>query len=280
MQKTIADIKSHKHKDTPLVCLTSYTAPMTEILDAYCDLLLVGDSLGMVVYGMENTLGVSLEIMIAHGKAVASHAKQACVVVDMPYGSYEHSTNDALKNAQRIINETGAQAVKLEGGLEIVQTVKFLVQNGIPVISHIGLQPQSVIKEGGYKIKGKTQEDTDRLINEAKAHEQAGASAIVVEGTAESASKDISASISIPTIGIGAGRHCDGQILVIDDLLGMLSMPAPKFAKRYADLKTNISKACATYAQDVRSGNFPTPAHIYQPIEKKALQHTQGKKSA
>lgn len=263
MKKSLTDLQAQKDAGQPIVCLTCYTAPMAEILDPHCDLLLVGDSMGMTLYGMENTLGVTLDMIIAHGCAVRRGAEKAVIMVDMPYDTYESSPRQAYDNAKRIMDETGCDCVKLEGGMEMVETVRMLTQNGIPVMAHIGLQPQSVVKEGGYKIKGKTEEDAQRLMEEAKAHEEAGAFALLLEGTIEDVASDITRAVSIPTIGIGAGRGCNGQILVSEDLLGMLSMSPPKFAKQYAQLRDTISEFAAQYATEVREQKFPSEEHIY-----------------
>ncbi|MGH1403744.1 MAG: 3-methyl-2-oxobutanoate hydroxymethyltransferase [Alphaproteobacteria bacterium] len=252
-----------QQKNEPIVCLTAYSKPMAEILDPHCDLLLVGDSIGMVLYGMENTLGVTLDIMINHGKAVTRGAKRACVIVDMPYGTYEESPEEALHNAKRIIDETGCQAVKLEGGTNIAPTISYLHQNGIEVMAHIGLQPQSVKKDGGYRIKGRNKTEIDTLINDAKAIEHAGAFAVVIEGTLEPVAKQVTQAIAIPTIGIGASATCDGQILVTEDMLGLSSGHIPKFVKEYANLSQNISAAVKSYHDDVKSRAFPSQDHTY-----------------
>lgn len=260
---TVSSIKSRKGT-TPLVCLTSYSAPMTQILDQHCDILLVGDSIGMALYGMENTLGVTLDIMINHGKAVSNYAQNALVAVDMPYGTYEASPEQALGNAQRLMQETGCDAVKLEGGQETAPIIACLAEHNIPVIAHIGLQPQSVEKEGGYRVKGKTEEDTQRLINDAKAIEKAGAFAVVIEGTIETVAREITQSISIPTIGIGASSACDGQILVSEDMLGITQGHTAKFVKHYANIAQDIDAAAKQYANEVRARTFPEEAHIYK----------------
>ncbi len=262
-QKTPAEIQSRKNA-VPVVCLTAYSTPMAKLLDPYCDLLLVGDSIGMALYGMEDTLGVTLDIMINHGKAVMRGAELACVVVDMPYGTYEDNSDDALKNAKRIIDETGCHAVKLEGGVDVADTIAHLVENGVPVMAHIGLQPQSVRKEGGYRVKGKTDEDAARLIKDAQAIEKAGAFSVVIEGTIESVSADITKTIGIPTIGIGASASCDGQVLVSEDMLGLTVGHVPKFAREYAHLRDEITRAATAYAADVRSRAFPADAEIYK----------------
>ncbi len=261
---TLEEIRSRKNTDQPLVCLTSYTTPMTKILDPHCDILLVGDSLGMVLYGMDNTLDVTLDMMINHGKAVMRTNPSAFVIVDLPYGTYEDSAEQALENAQRIMNETGCDAVKLEGGASKSDTIQLLNKNNIPVMAHIGLKPQSVVKEGGYKIKGKTEEEALDLINDAKIAQNAGAFGILVEGTIERISQDITKAVEIPTIGIGASAACDGQILVVDDMLGMITDHVPKFVKQYADLASVIGNAAQEYAKDVKSRRFPADEHTYK----------------
>lgn len=261
---SLEEIRSRKNTDRPLVCLTSYTTPMTKILDPHCDILLVGDSLGMVVYGMENTLDVSLDMMINHGKAVMRASPTAFVIVDLPYGTYENSPEQALESAKRIMNETGCDAIKLEGGAAQSDTIKALHDNNIPVMAHIGLKPQYVVIEGGYKIKGKTEEEAFDLINDAKIAQDAGAFGILVEGTIERISQDITKAVDIPTIGIGASVACDGQILVVDDMLGMITDHVPKFVKQYADLASVIGNAVQEYAKDVKSRSFPADEHTYK----------------
>jgi len=255
------DIAARKGK-TPIVCLTAYTAPVAEILDEHCDLLLVGDSVGMVVHGLPNTVGVTLEMMILHGQAVMRGSKTAMVVVDMPFGSYEASPEVAYANAARIMKETGAQAVKVEAGELIAGTIEYMVKRGIPVMGHVGLRPQSVLVEGGFKAKGKAGEERRRILEDARANAEAGAFAVVVEGVAEGLAREITEAISAPTIGIGASAGCDGQVLVTDDMLGLFEW-TPKFVRRYADLKGEISRAAAGYAEDVRARRFPGPAEIY-----------------
>ncbi|PCJ95861.1 MAG: 3-methyl-2-oxobutanoate hydroxymethyltransferase [Zetaproteobacteria bacterium] len=263
-RKTTTEITAQKNTSAPLVCLTAYTAPMAKTLDRHCDLLLVGDSLGMALYGMENTLGVTLDIMINHGKAVMRVAQNACVVVDMPFGTYEQSPEVAYKNALRIITETGCDAVKLEGGQDIAPTIAYITERNIPVMAHIGLQPQSVLKDGGYKIKGRTNEEVSKLLGDAKAIEKAGAFAVVIEGTIDTVAKNITQSIDIPTIGIGASVACDGQILVTEDMLGITTDHIAKFVKQYATLAQDIDQAAANYAADVKSRTFPDEKHIYK----------------
>jgi 3-methyl-2-oxobutanoate hydroxymethyltransferase len=255
------DIAARKGK-TPIVCLTAYTAPVAELLDDHCDLLLVGDSVGMVVHGLPNTVGVTLEMMILHGQAVMRGSKKAMVVVDMPFGSYEASPEQAYANAARIMKETGAQAVKVEAGELIASTIEFMVKRGIPVMGHVGLRPQSVLVDGGFKAKGKGGEERQRILEDARASAEAGAFAVVVEGVAEGLAREITETIAAPTIGIGASAGCDGQVLVTDDMLGLFEW-TPKFVRRYADLKGEISRAAAAYAEDVRERRFPGPAEIY-----------------
>ncbi|MBS0490308.1 MULTISPECIES: 3-methyl-2-oxobutanoate hydroxymethyltransferase [unclassified Phenylobacterium] len=246
----------------PVVCLTAYTAPMAEILDEHCDLLLVGDSVGMVVHGLPNTVGVTLEMMILHGQAVMRTSRRAMVVVDMPFGSYEGSPEVAYANAARVMKETGAQAIKVESGPTVVETIDYLVKRGIPVMGHVGLRPQAVHVDGGFKAKGKGGDERARILQEAKATAEAGAFAVVVEGVAEGLAREITEAISVPTIGIGASAGCDGQILVTDDMLGLFDW-TPKFVRRYGDLRGEIGRAVAGYADDVRARRFPGPAEIY-----------------
>lgn len=249
-----------------IVCLTAYSAPMAKMLDDHVDVMLVGDSVGMVVYGMENTLGVTMDMMIAHGKAVAGAAEKACVVVDMPYGSYEHSVAEALGNARRLIEASGAAAVKLEGGAVMKDVITALVADGIAVMGHIGLQPQSVVRDGGYKIKGKNEAEAQALMADALAVQEAGAFSIVIEGTIGDVAAEISSALDIPTIGIGASPACDGQVLVIDDMLGMSKMHKPKFVKLYAQLDAEIEAAAARYADEVRRGIFPDEGYTYKKV--------------
>ncbi|MES2342964.1 MAG: 3-methyl-2-oxobutanoate hydroxymethyltransferase [Pseudomonadota bacterium] len=246
----------------PIVCLTAYTAPMAELLDEHCDLLLVGDSVGMVVHGLPNTVGVTMEMMILHGQAVMRTSRKAMVVVDMPFGSYEGAPETAYDNAVRIMKETGASAVKVESGSTVVDTIEYLVKRGVPVMGHVGLRPQAVLVDGGFKAKGRGGDERARILEEAKATAAAGAFAVVVEGVAEGLAREITETIAVPTIGIGASAGCDGQILVTDDMLGLFDW-TPKFVRRYGDLRGEISKAVAGYADDVRQRRFPGPAEIY-----------------
>jgi 3-methyl-2-oxobutanoate hydroxymethyltransferase len=258
---TAPDIAARKGQ-TPIVCLTAYTAPVAEILDEHCDLLLVGDSLGMVVHGLPNTVGVTLEMMILHGQAVMRGARKAMVVVDMPFGSYEGSAEVAYANAARVMKETGCSAVKVEAGPTVAENIGYLVKRGIPVMGHVGLRPQAVMVDGGFRAKGKTNHERARILDDARAAAEAGAFAVVVEGVAEGLAREITEAIDVPTIGIGASAGCDGQILVTDDMLGLFDW-TPKFVRRYGDLRGEISKAVAGYAEDVRQRRFPGPAEIY-----------------
>ena len=246
----------------PIVCLTAYDAPTAALLDEHCDLLLVGDSVGRVVHGMPNTVGVTLDMMILHGQAVMRGSKRAMVVIDMPFGSYEGGKEVAYQNCARVMKETGAQAVKLESGPTVPQTIEYLVQRGIPVMGHVGLRPQAVLTEGAFKAKGKTDDERLRVIAEAEATADAGAFAVVVEGTAEAVAAEITRAIDKPTIGIGASAACDGQILVTPDMLGMFDW-TPKFVRKYADLRSEIARAVAGYAQDVKARRFPAEVETY-----------------
>lgn len=258
---TAPEIRARKGGE-PIVCLTAYTAPVAEILDPHCDLLLVGDSVGMVLHGLPNTVGVTLEMMILHGQAVMRGARRAMVVVDMPFGSYEAGPEIAFANAARVLKETGAQAVKVEAGPSVAATIAYLVERGIPVMGHVGLRPQAVNVDGKFRAKGRTREERAQVLAEARAADQAGAFAIVVEGVDETLAPEITGAVKAPTIGIGASAKCDGQILVTDDLLGLFDW-TPKFVRRYADVKGVIDKAAASYAADVRARRFPAAAETY-----------------
>ncbi|PWC36363.1 3-methyl-2-oxobutanoate hydroxymethyltransferase [Azospirillum sp. TSO35-2] len=247
----------------PIVCLTAYTAPVARLLDPHVDLLLVGDSLGMVVYGLDSTLAVTLDMMIAHGAAVVRASERACVVVDLPFGSYQESKEAAFRASARVMAETGAQAVKLEGGLEMAETVAFLTARGIPVMGHVGLTPQSVNTLGGYKAVGRDAEAAERIAADARAIADAGAFTLVIEGTMEPLARRITEEVAIPTIGIGGSPACDGQVLVTDDMLGLFGAFRPKFVKRYADLGETVGQAAATYAAEVRTRAFPGPEHCF-----------------
>ena len=258
---TASDITARKGK-APVVCLTAYSAPMAEVLDDHCDLLLVGDSVGMVVHGLPNTVGVTLEMMILHGQAVMRGARKALVVVDMPFGSYEADPHEAYVNATRVLKETGAQAIKLESGPTVPETIAYLTRRGVPVMGHVGLRPQSVLVEGGFRAKGRTSAERAAVLDEAKATAQAGAFCLVVEGVAESLAGEVTRAVDIPTIGIGASSACDGQILVVDDMLGLFDW-TPKFVRRYADLRGEIGRAVQAYAEDVRERRFPGAGETY-----------------
>jgi 3-methyl-2-oxobutanoate hydroxymethyltransferase len=269
---TTASIRAAKGRE-PIVALTAYDAPMAEILDQHCDILLVGDSVGMVVHGLPSTVGVTMEMMILHGQAVMRGAKKALVVVDMPFGSYEKSPEQAFENATRILKETGAPAIKLESGVYVAETIAKLVERGIPVMGHVGLRPQAVNAMGGMKAKGRTQEEWDMVRKEAQASADAGAFAIVIEGVDEELAEIITQEVSVPTIGIGASSRCDGQILVTQDMLGLFDW-TPKFVKRYGNMRQSIAEAVALYAAEVRERRFPGKAEVYT-LSKK----TQGKKA-
>lgn len=258
---TAPDIAARKG-GVPVVCLTAYTAPMADILDDHCDLLLVGDSVGMVVHGLPNTVGVTLDMMILHGQAVMRGSRKAMVVVDLPFGSYEGSAEVAYANAARVMKETGCSAVKVEAGPAVIENIDYLVKRGIPIMGHVGLRPQAVMTDGGFKAKGRGEEERRRILDEARATAEAGAFAVVVEGVAEGLAREITQVIAVPTIGIGASAGCDGQILVTDDMLGLFDW-TPKFVRRYADLRGEIGRAVAGYADDVRERRFPGPAEIY-----------------
>lgn len=258
---TVPDIAGRKGGE-PIVCLTAYDAPMAALLDPHCDVLLVGDSLGMAVHGLPNTVGVTLDMMILHGQAVMRGARRAMVVVDMPFGSYEGGKEVAYANCVRVMKETGAQAVKLETSIEMAEIVAFLVKRGIPVMGHVGLRPQAILAEGGFKAKGRTESERDRVLAEAKAVAEAGAFCIVIEGVAESLAREITETIDAPTIGIGASAACDGQVLVVNDMLGMFDW-TPKFVRKYADLRTEIDRAAAAFASDVKTRRFPAEVETY-----------------
>jgi 3-methyl-2-oxobutanoate hydroxymethyltransferase len=247
----------------PIVCLTCYSAPMARLLDPIADLLLVGDSLGMVVYGFDSTLPVTVEMMIAHGAAVVRGARHACVIVDMPFASYQETPAQAFRNAARIMAETGCAGVKLEGGEAMAETIRFLVERGVPVLGHIGLQPQSINALGGFRAQGKSEPEAARVIADARAVAASGAFGLVVEGTAEPVARRLTEQIAVPTIGIGASPACDGQILVTEDILGLFDTFQPRFVKRYAELAPSIAAAASAYAEDVRAHRFPGPEHCY-----------------
>ncbi len=249
----------------PIVSLTAYTTPMAQIMDPHCDLVLVGDSVGMVLHGLESTLGVTMDMMVMHGQAVARGLETAMLVIDMPFGSYEESPAQAFRNASRIMAETGAAAVKLEGGVVMAETIAFLVARGIPVMAHIGLTPQSINTLGGYKVQGRDAAAA-RVRADAAAVAEAGAFSVVLEKLPARLSDTVTADIPIPTIGIGASAGCDGQILVHFDMLGLFTTFKPKFVKRYADLGAQAGQAIETYAKEVRARQFPAAEHTFADV--------------
>ena len=258
---TAPEIRNRKGGE-PIVALTSYHANTARIVDRHVDILLIGDSLGMVLYAMESTLGVSLDLMIAHGRAVVRGSAHALVVVDMPFGSYEESPEIAFRHAARVMQETGCGAVKLEGGVRMADTIRFLTERGIPVMGHIGLTPQSVNTLGGFKTQGRDTALWPLIKADAKAVSDAGAFSVVLEGIVEPLAAEISREIAIPTIGIGGSRECDGQILVLEDMLGYNPKP-PKFVKVYGAVGTAIDEAVKSYAADVRTRAFPGDENVY-----------------
>lgn len=264
---TVRDIGQRKGGD-PIVCLTAYSAPLARLLDPLVDLILVGDSLGMVLYGLETTLGVSVETMVAHGQAVVRGARRACVVVDLPFGSYQESPEQAFRTAARVLAETGCAAVKLEGGREMAETVGFLTSRGVPVLGHVGLMPQSVNTVGGFRAQGRDEAEAKRILEDAAAIAAAGAFALVVECTWEPLARTITEQVPVPTIGIGASPACDGQILVTEDILGLSGPRRPRFVKQYAALDQALSDAVASYGADVRTRRFPTAEHCFGMMEK------------
>ena len=248
----------------PIVMLTAYTMRMAQLLDPHCDMLLVGDSLGQVIYGLPSTIPVTLEMMCAHGAAVVRGSWHALVAVDMPFGSYEGSPEQAFKCASRIMKETGCAAVKLEGGEAMAPTIEFLTHRGIPVIGHVGLTPQAVNILGGYAARGKEADEAKKIVADARAVDDAGAFCIVVEGVMEQIATDVARTVSAPIIGIGASAECDGQVLVTEDMLGLFER-TPRFVKRYCDLAARVTEAASTYAGEVRSRSFPTDDQTYRP---------------
>lgn len=259
---TVPALRARKGGE-PIVSLTAYTTPMARLLDPHVDILLVGDSLGMVIYGLETTLGVTVDMMVAHGAAVVRGAQHACVIVDLPFASYQSSPFEAYRTAARVMVETGCDGVKLEGGVEMAETIAFLTARGIPVLGHVGLMPQSVKATGGYRIRGRNQSDADLVIADAEAIAAAGAFGMVVEGTTEPVARELTRRVPVPTIGIGASVACDGQVLVTDDILGLFTDFTPKFVKRYADLGKQIDEAAAAYARDVKTRRFPGDEHTF-----------------
>lgn len=257
-----SDIRAMKGK-TPIVSLSLYTAPQARLAAPYCDFLLVGDSVGMVLYGMDSTLGVSLDMMIEHGKAVRRGAPDACVIVDLPFGTYEASPEQAFASAARVMAETGAHGVKIEGGATMAATVEFLSRRGIPVMGHVGLLPQAVNVAGGFRAHGRESSEASRIHEDALAIDEAGAFAMVIEGVVEELARRITKEVNIPTIGIGASPACDGQILVADDAVGLFAAFKPRFVKRFAELGPDVEKAFATYRSEVQARTFPAMEHCF-----------------
>ncbi|MES2987159.1 MAG: 3-methyl-2-oxobutanoate hydroxymethyltransferase [Pseudomonadota bacterium] len=258
---TIPAIRNRKGKE-PIVMLTAYTTRMAQLLDPHCDVLLVGDSLGQVIYGLPSTLPVTLDMMIAHGAAVVRGSYHSVVIVDMPFGSYEASPQQAFESASRVLAETGAAGVKMEGGETMAPTVEFLTRRGIPVMGHVGLTPQAVNALGGYGARGRSNAEHAQILDDARAIANAGAFGVVAEGVVETLANEITAAVSVPVIGIGASAQCDGQVLVTEDMLGMFER-TPRFVKRFDDLAGRISAAVETYAADVRSRAFPGAEQVY-----------------
>ena len=260
----IRERKTDGESGEPLVMLTAYTARQAQLLDSHCDLLLVGDSLAQVIYGLPSTIPVTLDMMANHAAAVVRGSYHAVVVVDMPFGSYEASKEQAFESAAMLLKQSGAAAVKLEGGAQMAETVAFLTQRGIPVMGHVGLTPQAVNVLGGYAARGRSDAEADKIVGDAKALDDAGAFAIVIEGVVEPIAIAATEAVSCPTIGIGASARCDGQVLVAEDMLGMFER-VPRFVKKYEDLAGIIEKTAAKYAEEVRARRFPSEDQTYQP---------------
>ena len=261
---TIQDFLKRKQEKRKITMLTAYDFPFAQLVDeAGIDAILVGDSLGMVVQGIENTLPVTMDEMIYHTKMVTRASKNAMVIGDMPFMSYQASIEDAVRNGGRFLKEAGAQAVKLEGGREVADKVEAMTKSEIPVMAHIGLTPQAVHRMGGYKVQGRTEEAAKRLVEDAKVLEEAGAFSLILEAIPSSLARLITESVSIPTIGIGAGPACDGQVLVIHDVLGLFERFVPKFVKRYANMKNDAVKALKQYREEVEKGEFPGKEHSF-----------------
>ncbi|ETD70026.1 3-methyl-2-oxobutanoate hydroxymethyltransferase [Pelistega indica] len=268
-RNTVPQIQAMKGQQK-IVCLTSYSSPFARILDEFVDLILVGDSTAMVGYNMENTLTITLEQMAAHGQAVMRSTQKACVVVDMPFASYQESKEQAFRNAAYLLKQSNAQAVKMEGGAFLAETTRFLTERGIPVMAHVGLMPQYFNTMGGFKAQGLSEEMAERIYQDAIAQSQAGAFSLVIEGSAESLGRRITENIAIPTIGIGASPACDGQILVTEDILNLSGPRIPKFAKQFADAQAIIREGVKAYAEEVRNETFPTLDHCFGVAKKNA----------
>lgn len=267
-RRTVPELMAYKGSKK-IVCLTAYIAPIARLIDPALDLILVGDSTAMVGYAMTDTLGITLQQMADHGAAVVRATQHACVVIDMPFGSYQVSPQQAFENAAFLLAHSGATAVKIEGGSPLADTTRFLAERGVPVLAHVGLMPQYVNTMGGFKAQGMSEEAAERILADAKAHQEAGAFAVVIEGVAESLGRHITEELAIPTIGIGASPACDGQVLVTEDILGLSGDRIPRFAKNFGDAASVIRDAAQAYADDVRSGDFPTLEHCFGVKNKK-----------
>ena len=261
-RKTVRDIAAAKN-GVPLVCLTAYDAPTAALMDDHVDLILVGDSVGMVVHGLQSTVGVTMEMMIMHGQAVMRGSQQAFIVVDMPFGSYETNPDVAFLNAARIMKETGCQAVKIESGAYAAEAVRHMVDRGIPVMAHVGLRPQAVNVAGGFRAMGRNDAERERVLDEARKADEAGCFAMVIEGVSEDLAIEITKMVSCPTIGIGASAQCDGQVIVTNDMLGQFDW-VPKFVRKNADLRGVMSQAFEKYAAEVRDRSFPGEKEVYR----------------
>ena len=260
---TAPELRARKGKE-PIVSLTSYHAHTASLLDQYVDFILVGDSLGMVMHGLETTVPVTLDMMILQGHAVMRGSKRALVVVDMPFGSYEESEEQAFRSASRVLKETGCGAIKMEGGVKFAETIRFLSDRGVPVMGHVGMTPQSINTLGSFKALGREEKDWGPFMDDARAVADAGAFAMVVEAVAEPLARKITEKVAVPTIGIGASAACDGQILVVDDMLGVFTDFKPRFVKHFASLAPVISKAVEDYAEEVKARTFPAQEHTFQ----------------
>lgn len=265
---SVRDVRQRKGGE-PLVCLTAYSAPMAELLDPHCDILLVGDSVGMVLHGLPSTVGVTLDMMILHGQAVMRGSRRALVVVDMPFGSCEGAPEQAFANAVKVLQETGAQAVKIECAPAIISNVGYLVARGVPVMGHVGLRPQAVLVEGGFRARGRDEAERLQILEEMRGAVDAGVFAVVVEGVSESLASELTAQCPVPTIGIGASAACDGQILVTEDMLGLFER-SPRFVRRYADLRALVASAVERYAGDVACRRFPASGETYFPSRRRS----------
>jgi len=261
---TVPKIRQRKGAE-PLVMLTAYTVRMAQLLDSECDMLLVGDSLGQVIYGLPHTVAVTMDMMIAHGAAVVRGSYHAAVIVDMPFGSYEATPEQAFESASKLLKHTGAAAIKIEGGKVLAPTVEFLTSRGIPVMAHVGLTPQAVNILGGYGVRGKSDEEARSIVEDAVAMSNAGAFALVIEGVLEPIAIEITEKVACPTIGIGASAQCDGQVLVTEDMLGLFER-TPKFVKRYGDMSNLVQDSVKQYANDVRDRAFPSTDQLYSAV--------------